>query len=402
MAQPDDSSRLDDDTLTRLHDLSQANAQTQPAEHEVAASTLESLVQHSGDHPHTPLHVNLPSDQVPSHPWVASIKHKLAPIAEKLAVREHCGNFVVPRGTNDKVWEPMPIYVRLGMHLLFSTGHKYADSARIESLLKEQSIKQGRIFDSEQGALEHILSFIKTYELEKTLDQLLKPDPKDYKTFNEFFSRRLKPDARPPASPDDDAVVCSAADCRLVVYEDLQSAQSIWIKGKKFSLASLFNDEQMASLDGFRDGAAIAVFRLAPADYHRWHSPVSGTIGPIKHVDGGYATVNPTAVNEDFNVFTENRRDVTLITMPPKDGAPERKVALVAVGAMLVGSITWTVKQGDAAVKGDEQGYFSYGGSTCIAVFERGSIKFDDDLLENSRNALETQVRVGMQIGRFV
>lgn len=111
-------------------------------------------------------------------------------------------------------------------------------------------------------------------------------------------------------------------------------------------------------------------------------------------------------------MFTENRRDVTLITMPAKDGAPERKVALVAVGAMLsvlgsgghsdacsVGSITWTVKQGDATVKGDEQGYFSYGGSTCIAVFERGSIKFDDDLVENSRNALETQGALGTRSG---
>jgi len=282
MAQPDDSSRLDDDTLTRLHDLSQANAQTQPAEHEVAASTLESLVQHSGDHPHTPLHVNLPSDQVPSHPWVASIKHKLAPIAEKLAVREHCGNFVVPRGTNDKVWEPMPIYVRLGMHLLFSTGHKYADSARIESVLKEQSIKQGRIFDSEQGALEHILSFIKTYELEKTLDQLLKPDPKDYKTFNEFFSRRLKPDARPPASPDDDAVVCSAADCRLVVYEDLQSAQSIWIKGAPGSAGSSDPPgQEVQSRQPLQRRADGLARRLPRRRCHRRLPPGPGRLPPL-------------------------------------------------------------------------------------------------------------------------
>ena len=69
---------------------------------------------------------------------------------------------------------------------------------------------------------------------------------------------------------------------------------------------------------------------------------------------------------------------------------------------MMVGSITWTAKQGDAIARGDVQGYFSYGGSTVITVFPRGSVKFDEDLVKNSNEAIETQVRVGEQIGKFV
>ncbi|XP_059447999.1 phosphatidylserine decarboxylase proenzyme 2-like [Corylus avellana] len=75
------------------------------------------------------------------------------------------------------------------------------------------------------------------------------------------------------------------------------------------------------------------------------------------------------------------------------------QVALVAIGATMVGSITFSKKEGDYVYKGDEFGYFSFGGSTVICVFEKDAIEIDDDLLSNSTRSLETLVQVGMKLG---
>lgn len=102
-------------------------------------------------------------------------------------------------------------------------------------------------------------------------------------------------------------------------------------------------------------------------------------------------------VNSELNVFAKNRRDVTVIALPGGG-----KVVSVAVGAMLVGSVVQTRKEGDVVRRGDELGGFCYGGSTVINVFQRGTVEWDDDLATNSRAPIETVVRVGEKIGRFV
>ncbi|CAG8659344.1 5478_t:CDS:2, partial [Dentiscutata erythropus] len=144
------------------------------------------------------------------------------------------------------------------------------------------------------------------------------------------------------------------------------------------------------------NGGSIAIFRLAPQDYHRFHSPITCMVGSSKHINGTYFTVNPMAVNEELDVFTENARSVLLLH-PLNSGAS--KVVFVAVGALLVGSIKFTVKEGNQISKGDELGYFAYGGSTIICLWKKGEIKFDNDLVSNSKQTLETLVKVGMQIG---
>lgn len=102
-------------------------------------------------------------------------------------------------------------------------------------------------------------------------------------------------------------------------------------------------------------------------------------------------------VNSELNVFCKNRRDVTTITLPSGG-----KMVSVAVGAMLVGSVVQLRKEGDVVKRGDELGYFQYGGSTVINVFQKGTVEWDDDLLANSKTPIETVVRVGEQIGKFV
>lgn len=143
----------------------------------------------------------------------------------------------------------------------------------------------------------------------------------------------------------------------------------------------------------------MAIARLAPQDYHRFHSPVTGVVQEIHDLKGELYTVNPQAINEDLNVFTLNKRSVMRITADLGDGK-KQDVVFVAVGAMLVGSIGWSKKTGDTVQKGEELGWFQYGGSTTICVFpEASGIQFDKDILANSEKSMETLVRVGMEIG---
>jgi len=384
-----------------LHDIRDGHTTAEEAHESAnqAAEALTSLVENtSSTQPGHTCTVHTPTAYTGQHAWL----HKLIPPIEKIASKDHLGNFVTTRPPNPvQHWESMPIYVRLGMHLMFVTASSTSlmSTHYVESVLRKQSIEQGKLFDDEKGAQEHIDSFIKTYNLQDTLKDLVEPDPKKYLTFNDFFTRSLKPGMR-PVDPNPD-IICSAADCRLTVFESIEASTEFWVKDRKFNLHTLLEDEKIYSHPAFANGAAIMICRLAPADFHRYSAPVAGVLGPITHIPGQYYTVNPQAVNQNFPVFTANRRDVTVITYKHPTGV-EHPCAFVAVGAMLVGSIVWTKREGESFEKGEELGYFAYGGSTNIAVFPKGSIKFDDDLVESSAKALESVVRCGESVGRFV
>jgi phosphatidylserine decarboxylase len=101
--------------------------------------------------------------------------------------------------------------------------------------------------------------------------------------------------------------------------------------------------------------------------------------------------VNPQAVTEvDFDVFTGNKRHTIYI----QEEGTGKVVAFVAVGALLVGAIGWSKGKGEKVRRGEELGWFAYGGSTVITVFPAGMVQFDEDLRTNSLNALETYVKV--------
>lgn len=175
------------------------------------------------------------------------------------------------------------------------------------------------------------------------------------------------------------------------------------MKGKRFTLPELLGSVEQAKRFGRRP--TLAIFRLAPQDYHRFHSPVTGTIESITTLPGDYYTVNPQAVNQPLNVFTANRRDVLIMNTDIGKAATDAgttaktiPVAIVAVGALLVGSVGWVYKVGEAIPKGEElgesnqslflspliltsPGWFQYGGSTVVIVFpEEANVKWDDDL----------------------
>jgi len=226
-------------------------------------------------------------------------------------------------------------------------------------------------------------------------------DPSEYKTFNEFFYRQLKPEARPIAEPNDAKVLTSPADCRLMVFPEMLDATKLWVKGEHFTIENLLGPR--ADLAPKFVSGAMVICRLAPQDYHRWHWPCNGKVKQITKIDGALLTVNPIAINKNVDVYTANKRNVIEI-----ETECFGTIVMIAVGATMVGTIKLLcepVKQGDVEVfethkKGDQQGYFAFGGSTVIVLFERGSVRFDDDLVKNSKKPLETLVKVNTKIGK--
>ena len=217
----------------------------------------------------------------------------------------------------------------------------------------------------------------------------------EFKNFNEFFYRALKPGARPASAPDNPKIIVSPADCRSVVFNSIDDATKIWIKGREFSMERLLGKAYPEDAKRYK-GGALGIFRLAPQDYHRFHIPVDGIMDKPKLIEGEYYTVNPMAIRSALDVYGENVRVIV-----PIDSVAHGRVMVICVGAMMVGSTVITRKPGEQVKRAEELGYFKFGGSTIVLLFEPGTMKFDDDLIDNSSGALETLVRKPMTVLRM-
>ena len=211
----------------------------------------------------------------------------------------------------------------------------------------------------------------------------------DFKSFNDFFTRKLKPEARPFS--DDPCDLLSPADGRLLVYDDITSDARIQVKGIEGSLQALFD----RNMDDY-DGGSVAVLRLCPADYHRYHFPCAGTVKEQRKVNGKYHSVNPVALNARPRIFCMNKRAYTLL-----DTEGFGRLAFMEVGAFGVAGIHQTFS-GHQVKRMQEKGYFDFGGSTIVLVFPKDTIEFSADLVEHSQKGIETLVQVGQTIGQAV
>mmetsp|Transcript_4591 Transcript_4591/g.10788 ORF Transcript_4591/g.10788 Transcript_4591/m.10788 type:complete len:342 (-) Transcript_4591:158-1183(-) len=238
-----------------------------------------------------------------------------------------------------------------------------------------------------------VRKFVDVYSID--MEEVLLP-LSEFRTMNDFFTRELKPGARPVDSPEDATVFVSSADCRAIVFPNFEEAARVWIKGCKFSVAELLGNSAAAEPFLRKSGCSVAVLRLAPQDYHRFHFPCGpGQVLSQKCLSGEYYSVNPVAINNSsVDVLTENCRSVSIL-----QHAGFGLVAFVAVGATLVGSVELLQKEGSDFRKGDCYGYFQYGGSTCVLLTEPGAVQWDKDLLDASARGLETFVRMGERMG---
>ncbi|KAK4048980.1 phosphatidylserine decarboxylase [Microbotryomycetes sp. JL221] len=296
---------------------------------------------------------------------------------------------VQDRITGTLLEEKMATYVRLGMRLLYrgvGVGGGM-EGQRVRRMLESMTIKQGIKYDSPSSARE-IKPFIDFHNL--NMDEVLVPD-EGFKTFNEFFYRKLKPGMRPLDEPNDPRVIVSGADCRATVFESVSEATRIWIKGREFTIAKLLGDSYKDKLNEF-ENASMCILRLSPSDHHRVYSCVDGTLGEFFTLPGAYYTVNPIGVRSQIDIFTENKRTV-ISTFSPVFG----ECVQVWISAMMVGAAVFTAQQGEEIKRGDEIGYFKFGGSTVVCLFN--NVTFDEDLVENSKKSIETLIRVGMRIG---
>lgn len=208
----------------------------------------------------------------------------------------------------------------------------------------------------------------------------------DYSSFNDFFTRKIKPDCRPV--PEDLDVLISPCDCLATVYP-IQENTTFSIKNTEYTLRSLLRSPRLAKR--FRGGDAY-VLRLTVEDYHRYLYSVSGKQSKNYHIDGTFHTVNPIA-NDYLPIYKENTREYTVIRSKEFGD-----VLQMEVGALLVGKIS-NHKQSTVVTRGEEKGFFEYGGSTIVVLTQKGRVTPRSDLLTNSKNGYETKVLQAHPLG---
>lgn len=208
----------------------------------------------------------------------------------------------------------------------------------------------------------------------------------DYSSFNDFFTRKIKPDCRPV--PEDLDVLISPCDCLATVYP-IQENTTFSIKNTEYTLRSLLRSPRLANR--FRGGYAY-ILRLTVEDYHRYLYSVSGKQSKNYHIDGTFHTVNPIA-NDYLPIYKENTREYTVI-----HSKEFGDVLQMEVGALLVGKIS-NHKQSTVVTRGEEKGFFEYGGSTIVVLTQKGRVTPRSDLLTNSKNGYETKVLQAHPLG---
>jgi len=239
----------------------------------------------------------------------------------------------------------------------------------------------GNMMDRTSSA-KKIHPFIEDFDIDMSVAQ-----KQEFNNFNDFFTRKLKDDARPIDTSSN--IVVSPADGKILAYANISNSDFI-IKGYRFNVSSFLDNPGLAQK--YFDGTLL-IIRLAPVDYHRFHFPVSGNVSPNKKIDGDYYSVNPYALRKMAEIFCLNKREYTILSNPLFGD-----VVMVEVGATMVGSIKQTYK-GSSANKGEEKGYFKFGGSTVVLLFKKSKIQIDKDLLINTAKGYETTVKMGERIG---
>ena len=209
-----------------------------------------------------------------------------------------------------------------------------------------------------------------------------------YRNFNEFFYRKLKPEARPIDSGEDCAVF--PADGRHLAIENINTADQFYIKGQSFDLVKFLGDTELA--EEFV-GGTVLISRLCPVDYHRYHFPVSGMASDVQILNGTLRSVSPLALRRQLSILWENRRARTVVDSPQFG-----KVCVMEVGATCVGGMHSIFKVGKVE-KGDDKGFFSFGGSCVATVFRKGAIRLDGDLLEQAADGREVYAKMGERCG---
>ena len=232
-----------------------------------------------------------------------------------------------------------------------------------------------------------ISSFINDFDIDMSI---CKNNLNDFRNFNDFFIRELNDDAR-PIDMDTDKLI-SPGDGRLFAYTDISVNDLVQVKDITYSLAELIQDNDIANE---YEGGVCLILRLCPTDYHRFHFVDYGTCEKTNFIPGNYYSVNPTALERVAKLYCQNKREWCVF-----HSENFGDIIHVEVGATCVGSIIQNYKENTPISKGDEKGYFKFGGFTTIFFFKPNTIIVDEDILTQSSLGFETKVNMGETIGK--
>lgn len=206
-------------------------------------------------------------------------------------------------------------------------------------------------------------------------------------SYNDFFTRSLRPEARPvDAAPD---AFISPCDARLSVYPITQDG-TFCIKHTYYTLAQLLDDALLAQRF---DGGTLWLYRLCVDDYHRYIYPADAKKSRQIHIPGIFHTVNPIA-NDHYPIYKENTREYCLLKTEEFG-----TLLMMEVGALLVGKIENHTPEAACVTRGEEKGNFAFGGSTIIVLTRKDAVLPDPRFIEQTRAGIETKVRMGERVG---
>lgn len=243
----------------------------------------------------------------------------------------------------------------------------------------------GRFMDA-PSSRARIAPFIAQYGLDAAEFEKTTPE---FGSFNEFFSRRLRAGARPVDS--DPEHVVFPADGRHLGVPNIDDTDGLYVKGQAFNLAGLLGDVGLT--ERYRGGAMV-ISRLCPVDYHRFHFPVAGTPSAPTLAPGDLYSVNPIALRRNIGFLTQNKRFLTVLHTETAGD-----VLCFEVGATNVGSVRHTYLPDAPVAAGDEKGFFEFGGSATVTLFEPGTVALADDLEHHSSQHTELYARMGDTMG---
>ena len=265
------------------------------------------------------------------------------------------------------------------LNLLYSTT---AGRTGLKILTRPWISKLGGAFMSSPFSVCMIRRFIEANDIDMS-----QYEPVRYRSYNEFFTRKIRPGLRP--LPEDPDVLFSPCDCKVSVYP-LDEGASFIVKDTEYTAASLLRSRKIAK--HFKGGYAV-VLRLTVDDYHRYCYIDDGIKSENYFIPGIYHTVNPIA-NDYAKIYQENAREFTM--MKTKHFG---HVVQVEVGALMVGRIR-NLQGAGKMKRGEEKGYFEFGGSTVVLLLEQGRVSIREDLIRRTREQKETKILQGEPLGR--
>jgi phosphatidylserine decarboxylase len=246
----------------------------------------------------------------------------------------------------------------------------------------------GKSQDSVSSA-QKVAPFIDNFHIR--IDQFekgsLKENPieSSYRSFNEFFIRAFREGQRPFTANDHE--MGAFAEARYFAHANMTDELTIPVKGSMLRAVDLIGDRELA--EAFI-GGPLMIARLCPVDYHRYHYPDSGRTVKAFSVPGALHSVNPLALKYRQDIFIRNERRVAIL-----DTEHFGKLAYIEVGAVCVGKIVQSFDESRPFNKGDEKGYFLFGGSTVVLCGEKGKWSPSADILQNTGAGIETYIQLG-------